>query len=515
MKKKILIILASVLLLATLFCAATLTSSAEDAEPELSISATALLIQNSVDIRYFVVAENVANINDVKLLVWNEPQENYVKGTEYAQVEYSGKGAPYQGVMEYYYDFEGVNAKMMADVFYAVPYVNVNGKDYYGTVKKYSVLEYSYSKMGKLDKAATTDTKLINMLDVMLDYGAMAQVYFDYKTDRLANDDFYQVKVSGGLLSDGFAKGLYLEGDEAVLTASAAPAGKSFVCWQNSAGDIVATTATATVKVGDKNDTYTAIYKAGLEYSENGSGYTVVGMGDSTDENLTIPSTYNGKRVTAIADGAFANSSSLVSVSIPATVEFIGASAFENCTSLKSVTFGENSLLETVENHAFYGCKGLTAVMLPANVENLGAGAFGGCNLLTSIEVENGSESYKSIDGHLYSFDGTLLVQYVAGSREASYDIIDGVTGVAPEAFAGASNLTTLTIPEGLVNIGNGAFLNCTALCDVYFEGTENAWVSVSIGENNNALLSANIYCTKHVGDGEWEEENEDTPIVK
>lgn len=516
MKKKILIILVSVMLLAALFCAIAITTTAEDAEPVLTISAKALLIQNSVDMRFYVVAENVADINEVKLLIWNEAQESYTKGTEYAVVEYKGKNGTYQGVTEYYYDFEGVNAKMMADVFYAMPYINVDGTDYYGELEKYSILEYSYNKMGKLDKTATDDTDLINMLEVMLDYGAMAQKYFDYKTDRLANDSFYQVKVTDGLLPDGFAKGLYLKGDEVVITANAAAEGKTFSHWQNSAGDVVSYEQTATVTVGEKNDVYSPVYvsySVGLEYTENGDYYTVTGIGDCSDTSIVIPETYSGKTVNAIGDNAFAGEA-MTEITVPATVKSIGVSAFSGCTSLEKVSISTNTQLESIGSEAFAGCSALAEFTVPANVTVIGDGAFAGCDSLVAIGVENGSENYKSVDGNVYSYDGTVFVQYAAGNSASAYEIADGVTSIAPEAFSGAAALETVTIPESVSVIGNGAFLECTSLSTVYFKGTDEAWSAVSIGTENTCLENATLYCTKVVDDDSWSEDNSDTPIV-
>ena len=100
------------------------------------------------------------------------------------------------------------------------------------------------------------------MLEAMLEYGANAQVYFsNYRIDRLANADYYQVKLSNGKLDDGFAEGLYLEGDLVNITADAPADGYYFAGWKNSAGVIVSTNATATVEVGTANEVYTAVYE--------------------------------------------------------------------------------------------------------------------------------------------------------------------------------------------------------------------------------------------------------------
>ena len=95
-----------------------------------------------------------------------------------------------------------------------------------------------------------------------------------------------------------------------------------------------------------------------------------------TAADVTIPSRYQGKPVTAIdhaafhdsavtsvtipdsvtsiPDDAFSHCSQLTNISIPNSVTFIGFSAFNSCTSLKSITLP--SSLSTIGNLAFDGC---------------------------------------------------------------------------------------------------------------------------------------------------------------
>ena len=69
---------------------------------------------------------------------------------------------------------------------------------------------------------------------------------------------------------------------------------------------------------------------AGLEYelSDDGTAYTVVGVGSTGDTNIVIPATYNGLPVTSIGSGAFSGCRSLTSVTIPDSVTSIGEYAF-------------------------------------------------------------------------------------------------------------------------------------------------------------------------------------------
>lgn len=116
--------------------------------------------------------------------------------------------------------------------------------------------------------------------------------------------------------------------------------------------------------------------------------------------DVTIPSRYKGKPVTAIDPVAFYNNSAVTSVtipdsvtaisdyafgfcsqltniSIPNSVTFIGFSAFNSCTSLKSITLP--SSLSTIQSYAFYNCGNLKTIRIPVSVTSIGNCAFAGC----------------------------------------------------------------------------------------------------------------------------------------
>ena len=89
-------------------------------------------------------------------------------------------------------------------------------------------------------------------------------------------------------------------------------------------------------------DTYTdsnvpAIGSEGLVYEVNSDGTTcrITGIGSCADTNVFIPSIINGLTVTAIADKAFAENTTITFVTIPNTVTDIGRRAFYKCEELK------------------------------------------------------------------------------------------------------------------------------------------------------------------------------------
>ena len=339
MKKRIMALLGALALIIGTLGVFTITAGAATPTPELSIDYCNLSFQNNVCIKYAVKS----NVSDVKVLIWTEPQKEYVVGTHNDEITdfYS---ETINGVSYKIFDYTKLYAKQMTDVVYACAYVEVDDVDYYSNVNKYSILQYAYNKLGKTG-TASTDVELQEMLTHMLEYGAGAQKYLnDYKVDRLATDNWYQVKLTAGALDDGCMHGLYLPGDKVTMTAPTKDAyGASFTYWEDSKGNVVGTSATYELTVGNKNETYSPIYvksSSGLEFDSNGDGTCyVVGMGDCTDVELVIPAVSpDGDTVIGIDSSAFAGEP-IISISLPITIEEIGRRAFNNCTDLTDVYY--------------------------------------------------------------------------------------------------------------------------------------------------------------------------------
>ena len=178
-------------------------------------------------------------------------------------------------------------------------------------------------------------------------------------------------------------------------------------------------------------------------------------------KEITIP-----EGVTKVGDRAFRNCKLLTELSIPSTVTEIGNGAFSGCERLEVVHFPSG--LEILWNNAFSDCIALKSVSLGEKVD-IKDGAFKNCTALESIEVSEKNEKQKSVNGHLYSKDGKVLMQYALGNSAENFSIPNGVETISDRAFLYASFLESVEFSSSVIKVGNYAFSYCTNLISVTF----------------------------------------------
>ena len=256
------------------------------------------------------------------------------------------------------------------------------------------------------------------------------------------------------------------------------------------------------------------------EPGEDESVYTYNALDDGTieitgysgsAENIVIPAQIDGKSVTRIGNNAFEKSSAkeivipdsvteigsqafsgcgkLTSVLIPNSVTMIRDRAFFDCNSLASITIPDS--VTDIELQAFCNCTSLKEVTIPASVTYIGDEAFGYYSDIDGSEikkVDGFKINYaKNTYGHYYATkngfsdedciitnelsDGTLEISNYAGNS-ATYEIpgeIDGkkVVRIGDSAFIDCTELTSVTIPDGVTDICWRAFYNCVSLKSV------------------------------------------------
>ena len=244
-------------------------------------------------------------------------------------------------------------------------------------------------------------------------------------------------------------------------------------------------------------------------------------------ESVTLP-----ESLTTLGSGAFRSCKSLKTIKIPSGVTAIPEGCFSDCSSLESVTIPEG--VTAIGSSAFQGCN-INTLILPSTVAKIDGGAFSGnplqsviCNAVTppmlgdrafysdielSIKVPlqsitayrqaNGWKDYANyygaemvVGGITYwikedcaevadaesslteanipsavEFDGNQypiikINDYVfAGNANlTTVTIEDGLVEIGLDAFRECKNLESVTLPESLITMGRGAFEFCTSL---------------------------------------------------
>ena len=162
----------------------------------------------------------------------------------------------------------------------------------------------------------------------------------------------------------------------------------------------------------------------------------------------TVTFAQGGSDMLVIGDYAF-NNTAIKSIALPGRTGSLGNSSFAS-SDLTSITFGENSLLNSLGDGVFSRTQ-LVNVTLPSSVRSLGSNVFSNCSSLVSVTF---SEGLTSIG------DGT----FAYGSAGDDTDDIDSV-------------LKTVNLPASLKTIGEQTFLNCIKLTHVNF--AENSQLEV------------------------------------
>lgn len=186
-------------------------------------------------------------------------------------------------------------------------------------------------------------------------------------------------------------------------------------------------------------------------------------IGDSAFEftnHLTAINFEGESHLNKIGEEAFAMTD-ITSLSLPNSVQVIGDSAFAICNKMTSINLG-NGLKEIGEG-AFNRCTGLknVEITLPASLEKLGANAFGDTG--AKVSLAEGNANLVLENGLIMNKDKDTVISYVGGDGTV-LALPSTVKTIADYAFSGVTKLTRIVLNDGLLAIGEYAFSGCTSI---------------------------------------------------
>lgn len=214
---------------------------------------------------------------------------------------------------------------------------------------------------------------------------------------------------------------------------------------------------------------------------------------------IDIPSS-----VTRIRDGAFAGCSSLVQMDFSSSVTIIDSCAFSNCSSLQRVSIP--SSVKSLGEDAFSGCPNCTVYFESSSVPKGWRSSWGSTKAFvldssTRDVMSNGDYSF----GHnwtdkfeVFAYSGTAAAldlpavaletnvegvakNFLRGNTSVtSVRIPDGYVQIEQGAFSNCSALKTIIIGSGVASIGSGAFAGCGSIEACYYKGTPEQWSALN-----------------------------------
>ena len=109
--------------------------------------------------------------------------------------------------------------------------------------------------------------------------------------------------------------------------------------------------------------------------------------------------------------------------------------------------------LKVIPTEAFAHADHLKEIIIPSQVEDIAYGAFANCPALEAISVDTANTHYDSRDncnGIICTWKGKLMLV-----------LSDRIYHIAPQAFRGCKQLTSIAFPERMETIGDSAFMDC------------------------------------------------------
>lgn len=210
------------------------------------------------------------------------------------------------------------------------------------------------------------------------------------------------------------------------------------------------------------------------------------------------------------------------SVTVCEGVSELGAMAFANCENIERVTLSEG--MTSIDFGLFENCYSLEAVVIPVSIVSIGD-AFGDCTKLKEVYYTGTMEQWNSLEinaaneslftATIICSDGTIEPSGNCGANLQWTLNTDGALTISgdgetydygtvyisgngsfyygsPSPWYGArGRITTVVIESGVTGIGKNAFAYCTALTDVYYDGTEAERNAISINSGNTPLTGA------------------------
>lgn len=154
--------------------------------------------------------------------------------------------------------------------------------------------------------------------------------------------------------------------------------------------------------------------------------------------------------VTYLGSYTFYQMDNLTDVSFPDTFEWMASALFWECTSLQEVEIPES--VSIIAGGVFSYCD-IRSLHIPASVSLIESSVCMECSRFEAFTVDEDSAFFKAVDGVLFDYDMTRLIQYPPAKTDTEFVMPNTVKTLDNGAFFGAESLEKLTLSDALTEI--------------------------------------------------------------
>ena len=165
--------------------------------------------------------------------------------------------------------------------------------------------------------------------------------------------------------------------------------------------------------------------------------------------------------VQKLGDYSLSRVEQLTSIKLNDGLLSVGNEVFDLDDNLTEIVFPDS--ITSFASKPIGIVENLKYVYFPPSYDNFDEKVFDSCPNIENVDVSN---NYKSVDGVVYSADGTKLLLYPSGKKDTSFTIPSSVTYIHDYAFEDTSNLTKVIFEDPRNWNVDGEFFSSNLLRD-------------------------------------------------
>ncbi len=151
----------------------------------------------------------------------------------------------------------------------------------------------------------------------------------------------------------------------------------------------------------------------------------------------------------------------------------------------------------------------ITKLIVEKGITSIGSSAFRNCQNLADVDVADsvkrigrdaftGTKWFNDYEGDFVVIVGILIAYR---GNEADVSIPLNVRRIEEGVFDGNTTVVQIEIFQNVESIADGVFVNCPSLTDIYYDGYEEDWQKIDLGEYNPQLEFVTIHFRERPSD--------------